>query len=171
MPVVDGDIIPKPVPELIESGELNDFPCIFGLCAQDIWPYLLYVKAVEWAVMQSEAGRSPVYAYYIDRQLPGDDAPGAFHACDLWYALGTLDRCWRPFTEIDYRISDNMTDYFTSFVKNCNPRTEGLAEWTPIAKNDVKFIRFGDAEAAMYEPPVEELKAAIQNTAKPFPGM
>jgi carboxylesterase type B len=64
-----------------------------------------------------------------------------------------------------------MLDYFAAFIKKGKPAAENLAEWTPLTKNDVKFIRFGDAEAAMYEPPVEEIKAAIQNTTKPFPGM
>ncbi|MDR7855329.1 carboxylesterase family protein [Tissierella sp.] len=169
-PIIDGDIIPKPVSELVANGEVNDIPCIFGLSSEDMFPYILYTKAIEWAVSQSEAGRSPVYAYYMDRQLPGDDA-GAYHACDLWYAFGSLDLNWRPFTEIDYRITDNMIDYFAAFIKSGNPNNGELAEWTPITKENVKFINFGDEEAAMCEPPVEKLELAIQNSVKPFPGM
>lgn len=169
-PIFDGTMVPKPVPELLANGEINDMPCIFGLSSEDMWPYTLYTKATEWATEQSKAGRSPVYAYYMDRQMPGDDA-GAYHACDLWYVFGALDLNWRPFTEIDYRISDNMIDYFAAFIKTGNPNDGKLPQWTPITQERAQFIRFGDDEAAMYEPPVEKLKAAIQNTEKPFPGM
>lgn len=134
-----------------------------------MFPYILYTKAVEWAINQSEAGKSPVYGYYIDRQLPGDDA-GAYHACDLWYAFGALDLNWRPFTKIDYRISENMIDYFAAFIKKGNPNNGELPEWTPITQGNIKFMHFGDEEAAMCEPPVKKLESAIQNDI-PFPGM
>jgi hypothetical protein len=48
-----------------------------------------------------------MYLYCFDRQMPGDDA-GAFHSSELWYEFGTLDRCWRPFIEADYRLSDTL---------------------------------------------------------------
>lgn len=169
-PIIDGDIIPKPVPELLANGQINDIPCIFGLSSEDMFPYILYTKAIEWAVGQINAGRSPVYAYYMDRQLPGDDA-GAYHACDLWYAFGSLDYNWRPFTEIDYRISENMIDYFAAFIKNGNPNNGELPEWTPITQDSIRFIHFGDAEASMCEPPAKKLELAVQNSSRPFPGM
>lgn len=168
-PIIDGEIIPKPVAELTDD-EINNIPCIIGMSSEDMWPFTLYTKAIEWGIKQSEAGRCPVYAYYLDRQLPGDDA-GAYHGCDLWYAFGALDLNWRPFTEIDYRIADNMIDYFTAFVKSGNPNNGVLAEWTPITKDSAKFLNFGDKEASMCEPPADKLEKAIQNTTKPFPGM
>lgn len=169
-PIIDGDVIPGCVAELVAAGTINDMPCVFGLSSEDMYPYALYTKAVEWGAYQVQAGRSPVYAYYMDRQLPGDNA-GAYHGCDLWYAFGTLDRNWRPFTEIDYRISENMIDYFAAFIKTGSPNAEGLPKWEPLTQSESKFIRFGDAEPAMYEPPVAKLITAIQNTLKPFPGM
>ena len=169
-PIIDGEIIPKPVPELLADGDINDIPCIFGFSSEDMYPYILYTKAKEWAVNRSKAGKSPVYGYYIDRQLPGDDA-GAYHACDLWYAFGSLDLNWRPFTEIDYRISENMLDYFADFAKKGSPNNGELPEWTPITEEDIRFMHFGDEEAAMCEPPAKKLELAIQNSLKPFPGM
>ena len=169
-PIIDGEIIPKPVPELLADDEINDIPCIFGFSSEDMFPYILYTKAKEWAVHRSEVGKSPVYGYYMDRQLPGDDA-GAYHACDLWYVFGSLDLNWRPFTEIDYRISENIIDYFAAFIKQGNPNTGELPEWTPVTHQDSKFMHFGDEEAAMCEPPAEKLESAIQNSSKPFPGM
>lgn len=168
-PSVDGDIIPKPINELIKSDELNDIPCIFGFSSEDMWPYILYTSAIKWAAHRSKAGKKPIYGYYMDRQLPGDDA-GAHHACDLWYMFGALDKNWRPFTEIDYRISENLIDYVAEFVKTGNPNNGKLPQWQPLTYESSKFLRLGDDEAAMYQPPVEQLKNAKQNT-QPFPGM
>ena len=169
-PIIDGEIIPKSVPELLENGEINDIPCIFGFSSEDMFPYILYTKAIEWALNRSEAGKSPVYAYYMDRQLPGDNA-GAYHACDLWYAFGSLDLNWRPFTKIDYRISENMIDYFAAFIKKGNPNNGELPEWTPVTQKNIEFMHFGDEEAEMCKPPAKKLELAIQNSIKPFPGM
>jgi para-nitrobenzyl esterase len=169
-PIVDGVVIPKPAGELIESGEYHDMPCMIGFSSEDMFPYILYTRALEWGIQQSDAGRSPVYGYYMDRQLPGDDA-GAYHACDLWYAFGSLDLNWRPFEEVDYRISENMIDYFANFIKTGNPNDGRLPEWSPITRDNRRFLHFGDEEASMCEPPAGKLAAAIQNTLKPFPGM
>ncbi|MDR1693248.1 MAG: carboxylesterase family protein [Oscillospiraceae bacterium] len=169
-PLVDGDVIPASVQKLLADGAINDVPCVIGLSSEDMWPFTLYTKAVEWALLQNAAGRSPVYGYYMDRQLPGDNA-GAFHACDLWYAFGALDNCWRPFTKTDYRISENMLDYFAEFIRTGNPGTGGgkLAEWTSLTQESAQFLRFGDDEAAMIEPPADKLERAVQNSSRPFP--
>lgn len=170
-PIIDGVMIPKPVPALMEAGEVSDIPCIFGMSSEDMYPYILYSKIVEWGDYQSGTGRSPLYAYYLDRQLPGGDNVGAYHGCDLWYAFGTLDRNWRPFTEIDYRISENFIDYFAAFIRTGDPNTAQLPHWPPMTCGDHRFIHFGDEEPAACTPPVEKLAGAIQNTLKPFPGM
>jgi len=172
-PVVDGSLIPKTVPELLEAGEVSGIPLIIGLSSEDIFPWLLYTKAIEWADIQNKINGAPVYGYYLDRQPPGEDHPGAYHGIDLWYAFGTLDLNWRPFEETDYRISDNMIDYFASFIRDCNPGRGihgDLSEWTPLEAACPRFIHFGDDEPAMFAPPEERLKNAVQNT-NPFPEM
>ena len=57
---------------------------------------------------------------------------GAFHSFELWYTFGTLSRCWRPFTDGDYALSDRMLDAWTSFAKTSNP---GWDAYTPTEKN------------------------------------
>lgn len=84
-----------------------------------------------WARLQLEQGKKPAYLYCFDRQMPGDDA-GAFHSAELWYEFGTLDRCWRPFTDADRRLSDTILGYWTNFARTGNPNGEGLPEWKPF---------------------------------------
>lgn len=170
-PIVDGEWIPAVFSELAERHEILDVPCILGMSSQDMYPYYLYSFAVDWAAYHEQNGRKPVYGYYLDRQVPGGDDVGAYHGVDLWYAFGTLDRNWRPFEEIDYRISENMIDYFAGFIKTGVPRAEGLAEWEPMTGGSTRFLRFGDTLPEMYQPPVEHLISDIRNTLKPFPGM
>ena len=38
--------------------------------------------------------------------------------------FGTLDRCWRPLTEADQRLSEEMLDCWASFIKTGNPGWE-----------------------------------------------
>lgn len=168
-PFVDGEVIPAAVGQLMKEGATLDVPCIFGFSSEDMWPFILYTAATEWAAYHSKLGRSPIYAYYMDRQLPGD-AAGAYHACDLWYMFDALDMSWRPFTQIDYRIADNLVNYVTEFVKTGNPNHGSLVKWEPLTHKSTRFLRLGDEEAAMYQPPVERLMHAKQNT-EPFPGM
>jgi len=170
-PCVDGDVVPGHFAELALANAITDVPCVIGMSGEDMWPFYLYSFATEWAAYHAKAGRQPVYGYYLDRMLPGGDGVGAYHGCDLWYAFGTLDKNWRPFEEVDYRISENMMDYFAGFIKTGTPVAEGLAEWKPMTDKETEFIRFGDELPAMYQPPVTKLAASIRNSLKPFPGM
>ena len=47
------------------------------------------------------------YAWFFDRQLPGDDC-GAWHSSDLWYWFGTLPNCWRPMEQKDYDLRGSL---------------------------------------------------------------
>lgn len=82
------------------------------------------------ALRKTHGGRT--YVYSFDRALPGDGA-GAFHSAELWYVFGTLGRCWRMMEPGDYKLSDEMTDYWCSFIKNGDPNTPGLPRWEPCS--------------------------------------
>ena len=168
-PVIDGITIPTAPAELAQSGQVNGVPTIIGFLSEDMWPHTLYKIALEWGMLMEKAGLGPVYGYYFDRQLPGSNH-GAYHACDLRYAFATLDTCWRPFNEIDYRISENMIDYFVAFAETGKPEVSHLAPWQPLGEGPSKFLHFGDEPCDMVDVPEERL-IATQAKGQPFPSL
>ena len=90
-------------------------------------------------------GGKPVFNYLFTRRLPGDDA-GAFHSAELWYMFGTMDRCWRPFTEADMKLSRQMLAAWTNFCKYGNPcGKEQTGFWLPYTEAD-PFRKIFDVE-------------------------
>ena len=50
-------------------------------------------------------GRKPMRIFSFERLMPGDNA-GAYHAADLLYVFGTLERCWRATAPNGFVSSD-----------------------------------------------------------------
>ena len=98
----------------------------------------------------------PSYSWFFSRHLPGDEN-GAWHSSDLWYWFGTLDNCWRPMTERDREISDQMTSYLCNFVKTGDPNRTGLPIWVASDKGQKKVICLGDEKTAMGKPSTAKL--------------
>ncbi len=69
---------------------------------------------------------------------------GAFHAAEFGYALHTLHKWNRPFTETDYRIEKIMSSYWVNFAKNGDPNGEGLPHWESFNGESPQIIEFGD---------------------------
>ena len=168
-PVVDGKFIPDTPKVLAETGNINNVPMILSVLSEDMWPHTLYEAIVNWGLDMEKNNIGPVYAMYFDRQIPGSDH-GAYHGCDVKYCFNSLDQSWRPYDEIDFRISRNMIDYFAAFIKTGVPQADGLATWEAFGKEQTKFMHFGDEECAMMEVPSDRL-AATEAKCKPFPCM
>ncbi len=144
MPVIDGCFLPESEYALAEKGLQKDIPYMLGTTSEDICLDLFPVIAKDWAKRQYRQGKQPSYLYYFSRQLPGDEN-GAWHSSDLWYVFGTLPRCWRPFTQWDYKLSDAMVSYIANFAKIGNPNGAGLPQWMPCEKESGRII-YGDSE-------------------------
>lgn len=168
-PVIDGEFIPDAPRALAEAGNVNPVPTIHLMLSEDMWPHTLYSAIIDWAQLMEKAGMPPVYGAYFDRAAPGSDH-GAFHASDAKYAFGTLDNCWRPFTEVDHRISQNMIEYYVSFVKTGIPQAEGLPQWSPLSCKQQKFMHFGDEPCDMVDVPTNRLQTT-EEKGKPFPSI
>ena len=83
-----------------------------------------------WAKQQAQ--RSPViYTYYFDHPIPGPQHPefGAFHTAEVPYIFQTISVLHHPFQPIDFKISREMSSYWTNFAKTGNPNGPGLANW------------------------------------------
>lgn len=127
-PVIDG--------ALVEDGTLDtDVPIIFGTVKKDLLPPMLNHMARAYARKQKRNGK-PCYVFSLTHLLPPDDA--SFHSCDLWYALGSLNKSPRPFAEKDYALSDEMVDRFSEFAKTAKPNVKGKRNWkTYSSKKDI----------------------------------
>lgn len=125
------------------AGRIADVPYMIGATAQDMGG-LGGNSINRFCEVREENGSHPVYQYFFKRNLPGDDDDpekdsGAFHSSELWYMFGTLDKSWRPFTEGDYELSNEMVDAWTSFCKTGNPGWQAYTKTTPYIKEfDVK---------------------------------
>ncbi len=94
-----------------------------------------------------------LFYYRFSSDIPGEDDPGCFHSCDLWFFFETLMKCRRPYKGHHYDLARQMCDYIANFVKNGDPNgtdTYGnrLPEWhryTVKEKNGIDFAGSGPA--------------------------
>ena len=143
-PCVDGYIL-KASPNVVAlAGNELDINYMIGYCANDIAPDVMKSAAANWSLLLEKQGRNPAYVYCFNRALPGDEN-GAFHSSELWYVFGTMKRCWRPFTDADYALSEKMSDYWTNFVKYGNPNGNAEGSWKPFTSRD-NYIQTLDIE-------------------------
>ena len=133
-PVKDGMLI-------CDGAKPHEIPYMVGSTSHDMAPAFLHPMTKKWAI------KSGAYLWHFERMLPGDDK-GAWHSSDLWYWFGTLKNCWRPMEKRDFTISNEMSSYLCSFVKNGNPKTDGLPLWEKC-RNGKTVMCFGDVETKM----------------------
>lgn len=147
MPSIDHVFLKESCDEAIENNRFHNIPTIIGSNGNEMGMNIitkgLLRASGEFAEKCHEYGNDDVYCYLFTRELPGDDA-GAFHSAELWYMFHTLDKSWRPFTEGDYRLSDEMVDYWTNFMKTGNPNGDNLLHWSKYFNN--KEHRIFDVE-------------------------
>ena len=143
-PCIDGELVVGAGHELLAEGKQHEIPYLIGTTSEDMMPPLLYSMAKKWCKKQN----SPAYLWFFERQLPGDDH-GAWHSADLWYWFGTLENGWRPFTEKDKALSEEMTDRLCEFARTSNPNTPSNVEWKAGGK---KALVLGDKETALGTP-------------------
>ena len=157
-PCIDGELIVDESYKLVKKGKVRDISYLIGTTSHDVIPPIIYSMAKNWCKTQ----KGKAYQWFFERNLPGDEH-GAWHSADLWYWFGTLDNCWRPFTEKDYALSNEMSDRLVAFAKTGNPNSNGLVDWKVGSKNT---ITFGDKSTAIKSPSVRKLiKTMFTNKA------
>ena len=137
-PCIDGELVVGAGHKLLKRREQSHIPYMIGTTSQDFVPPILYSMAKQWCAAQD----TPSYLWFFERALPGDEN-GAWHTADLWYWFGTLESCWRPFTDRDRALAEEMTDRLVAFAKNADPNADGYTKWNSGGE---KALVLGDKE-------------------------
>ena len=120
----DGKVLTEDFDHALYDGSIAQVPIMIGYNKDDMG-ILAGASVDNFCAVRDSLG-CPVYEYEFLRELPTDEAhpasaSGAFHSAELWYMFGTLKNSWRPFTEADYKLSDEMVDAWTAFCRTGNP--------------------------------------------------
>lgn len=110
-----------------------------------------YGWTAERLVRSQAAVGQPSFLYMFDHGYPSADAAGlhAFHAAELPYLFGTMDRTppnWPPIPtgEAEARISSAMIDYWTSFARTGRPESTRGSAWPNFTSTGGPSLVFRD---------------------------
>jgi para-nitrobenzyl esterase len=114
----------------------------------------LYGWTAERLVRNQTALGVPAYLYLFDHGYPAADSAGlhAFHASELPYEFGTLDRTpalWPkiPATSEERKFSQAMMDYWSSFARTSRPVALHEPDW-PAYGADHGYMLLADVPRA-----------------------
>ncbi len=125
-PHIDGILLKESFDDAARNQHLANAEYMIGCTLDDIRPMEKQID--EFCYLRDSLDHRPAYRYLFARKLPGTH-DGAFHSAELWYMFHTLDRSWRPMTEADYKLADEVMDCWTNFAKYGNPNKPGHVDW------------------------------------------
>ena len=126
---IDGVLLKESFDDAARNCHLADASYMIGCTLDDIRPMGKQIDA--FCFLRDSLDNRPAYQYLFARKLPGTH-DGAFHSAELWYMFHTLSRSWRPMTEADIRLADEVMDYWTNFAKYGPPNRPGSESWHPF---------------------------------------
>lgn len=127
--IIDGKFCTKDPYDAFMSGECAKVPVISGNTSDEF--IINGVNIVESSVrtvfdkrLESDMDAKLFY-YTFCADIPGEDDPGCFHSCDLWFFFETLMKCRRPFEGRHFELAAKMCDYIANFVRTGDPNGKG----------------------------------------------
>ena len=132
-PHIDGVLLKESFDDAARNQHLADAEYMIGCTLDDIRPMGKQIDT--FCFLRDSLDHRPAYQYLFARKLPGTH-DGAFHSAELWYMFHTLDRSWRPMTEADYKLADEVMDCWTNFVKY------GNSGWHPFTLSNPYVMTF-----------------------------
>ena len=127
--IIDGQFCKTDPYEAFMSGDCAPVPVISGNTSDEF--IINGVNMVERSVRNvfdkrlENDGDAKLFYYTFSADIPGEDDPGCFHSCDLWFFFETLMKCRRPFTGHHFELAAVMCDYIANFVKSGDPNGKG----------------------------------------------
>ena len=162
-PHIDGILLTESFDDAARNQHLADANYMIGCTLDDIRPMGKQID--EFCFLRDSLDHRPAYQYLFARKLPGTH-DGAFHSAELWYMFHTLDRSWRPMTEADYRLADEMMDCWTNFVKYGNPNGWFCESWLPFTLANPYVKIFNVKQAQMHQSRLFSHETEIDNIIK-----
>ena len=147
-PCVDGRLMVDDPLDLIRDGQYSNIPYMVGTTSRDMIRLPLARAARHYCADQARQGRRSSFVWHFSRKLPGDKK-GAWHSSDLWYWFGTLGNCWRPITDKDLALSDEMVSYLTNFARCGDPNGRPLPMWEAARPTSRRVLHFGQKPTHM----------------------
>lgn len=142
-PVVDGYVLPQNANDIFRAKKHANIPCIVGNVADEGRAYGFTTNTfrngfmagtIAYALQQTQQGQEPVYYYHSLTIPPGKPEAGAYHSSEHFYVFQTLLRSKRPFSGVDFDLSNTWCNYWANFIKTGNPNGEGLETWNRYEK-------------------------------------
>jgi para-nitrobenzyl esterase len=137
----------------------------------DVYRDINFAGHRTWAKLQSTTGKSPVYLYVFSHIPPHPDGngnnppvpPGAVHFSEVIYVFNNLRMKDYPWTDLDRKVADMLSSYWTNFTKGSNPNGQGLSSWPVYNPKDEYWLNIGDtARLERFHSAGVDLIAAVQ---------
>jgi carboxylesterase 2 len=109
------------------------------------------VSTWDWATAWYAGGaKSNVYVYYFDH-APPNQTEGVYHGSELWYTFGNIPTYYNlTWTDQDYELQAQMSEYWANFIKTGNPNGQGLPHFPATSTKAKQVMWLGDSTGASY---------------------